>query len=86
MPARGDAGGERPALRKPVMKDENRIRELLEKILDSGCTPEEACAERPELLPGVRAHLKWLRSVEHQLDKLFPPSSPPLDAGLSNDE
>src|SRR5262245_10701772 len=75
--ALGDAGGESRSLRKPVMRDENRIRELLEKILDSGCTPEEACAEIPELLPEVREHLKRLRSVEDQLDKLFPLSGPP---------
>src|SRR5262249_899809 len=54
------------------MRDESRIRQLLEKILDSGCTPEEACAGFPELLPEVCEHLKRLRSVEHQLDKLFP--------------
>ena len=71
---------------KPVMTDESRIRELLEKILDSGCTPEEACAGLPELLPQVREHLKRLRSVERQLETLFPSSGQIPETGVPNDE
>ncbi len=37
-----------------AMSHEIRIRELLERILESNCSPEEACADCPELLPEVR--------------------------------
>ncbi len=57
------------------MTDEWRIRERLEYILDSQCTPEEACAQCPELLVSVRNRLKQIRQVENELDMLFPPSS-----------
>jgi hypothetical protein len=71
------------------MTDENRIRELLEEVLDSGRTPEEVCAEFPELLPKLRARLRQIRSVNRQLDVLFPSShagsaggeTTPSDAG-----
>ena len=57
------------------MTNESHIRAMLEEILDSRCTPEEACAESPELLPDV-PRLKQLRSVESQLDELFPRRAP----------
>jgi serine/threonine protein kinase len=64
------------------MTDEWHIRELLEQILESQCTPEEACAEYPELLPRVRQRLERMRRVERQIDVFFPPSSPlPGDDG-----
>src|SRR5882757_1124221 len=56
------------------MTDENRIWELLEEVLDSGRTPEEVCAEFPELLPKLRARLRQIRSVDRQLEALFPSS------------
>lgn len=58
------------------MTDEDRILKLLEEILESGCTPEDACAKSPELLPEVRARLRHLRSIENQIDVLFPSSNP----------
>ena len=57
------------------MSDERRIRELLERILDSQCEPEEACAEFPELLPVVRKRLERMRRIESQIDALFPSSN-----------
>lgn len=54
------------------MIDEKRIRELLEEILDSNCTPEEACAECPELLSDVRRRWESVRRLEQQIDELFP--------------
>jgi hypothetical protein len=58
-----------------VMTDEARIRELLEEILESGRTPEEVCAESPELLPQVRKRWRQIRRVEYELDVLFPSSA-----------
>jgi hypothetical protein len=36
------------------MADDARVLELLEEIGNSGCTPEEVCADCPALLPEVR--------------------------------
>lgn len=57
------------------MTDEWQIRERLEYILESSCTPEEACAKCPELLTHVRNRLEQVRHVEDQLDMLFPSSN-----------
>ena len=51
-----------------------RVMRLLEEILDSGGTPEEACADAPELLWEVRERLKRCRSVDAEIDAIFPPS------------
>jgi eukaryotic-like serine/threonine-protein kinase len=60
------------------MSDDSRIQQLLEQILESGRSPEDVCAtEDPDLLRQVRQRLRRLRSVEAQLEDLFPPS----DAG-----
>jgi hypothetical protein len=57
--------------------DEFRIRELLEEVLNSGRTPQEVCAEYPELLPAVERRLRQIRRVEHGLETLFPSSAMP---------
>jgi hypothetical protein len=57
------------------MSDQARIRELLEEILETGRTPEEVCAEYPELLAQVRARWLQVRLVENELETLFPSSS-----------
>src|SRR5277367_4541467 len=54
------------------MPDDTPIQELLEEILESGKSPEEACADRPELLREVRRRLRRVQSVAQQLDDLFP--------------
>jgi WD40 repeat protein/tRNA A-37 threonylcarbamoyl transferase component Bud32 len=54
------------------MADEQRIRELVEEILNSQCAPEEACASCPELLPQVRRRLARIRRVEQQIEAIFP--------------
>jgi serine/threonine-protein kinase len=59
-----------------VMSDEFRIRELLEEVLESGRTPDEVCAECPELLPIVRRRLRQIRRVERGLEALFPSGAP----------
>jgi serine/threonine-protein kinase len=63
------------------MTDERRIQELLEKILDSRCTPEELCADSPELLSELRKRLRRLRRVANQIDELFPSSTSGSSAG-----
>ena len=57
-----------------AMTHETRIRELLEQILESNCSPEEACAACPELLPEVRRRWRRLRRIQGRVDELFPSS------------
>jgi serine/threonine-protein kinase len=63
------------------MIDEQRVRELLDEILDNR-TPEEVCANCPELLPEVRRRWKQMRMVEAELDQLFPTPGPTRDSDL----
>src|SRR5688500_3132761 len=58
------------------MADESRILELLEEALDSGRTPEEVCADAPELLWEVRERWERCRDVETQIESMFPASEP----------
>jgi serine/threonine protein kinase len=58
------------------MPDEIRIQQLLEEILDSDITPEEACAGNPELLPEVRDRWERIRRVGNHVDELFPSDGP----------
>ena len=59
------------------MPDNSRLEQLLEELLDSGGTPEEACRTCPELLPQVRARWQWLRALKAEVGALFPPSPVP---------
>jgi serine/threonine-protein kinase len=55
------------------MSDETRVQQLVLDLLESERTPEEVCAECPELLAEVRQ--RWeqkLRVVEAELQALFP--------------
>src|SRR5687768_15783999 len=54
--------------------DETCVERLLEQILESGESAEEACRACPELLPEVRAGLRQLRQLEEDVSDLFPPS------------
>jgi eukaryotic-like serine/threonine-protein kinase len=54
------------------MSDESRVQRLVEELLDSGATPEEVCRSCPELLPEVRARWRQVRSVQAELDAMFP--------------
>ena len=63
------------------MADDPRVQELLDEILDSGCTPEEVCGDCPELLPEVRRRWLKMRIVEAELDALFPAAEPASDSG-----
>jgi tetratricopeptide (TPR) repeat protein/tRNA A-37 threonylcarbamoyl transferase component Bud32 len=63
------------------MSAESRIQEVLEQIMDVRCTPEEACAKFPELLPEVRRRWNQLQVVEHQVGLFFPSSIPVAEDG-----
>src|SRR5262245_47672865 len=56
------------------MPDNPRVEQLLEELLESGGTPEEACRTCPELLPQLRAGWQRLRALEAEIGALFPPS------------
>ena len=46
-----------------MIDDESRILALVEEVLGSDLTPEEACRECPELIAAVRDRLERFRSV-----------------------
>jgi serine/threonine-protein kinase len=48
------------------------VLELLEEILESGQSPEEACRDHPELLPEVRARWQRFHVIDAQMGALFP--------------
>jgi tetratricopeptide (TPR) repeat protein/predicted Ser/Thr protein kinase len=52
------------------------VQKLLEEILDSGRTPEQVCADRPDLLPEVRRRWEQICAVEANLDAMFPTPGP----------
>ena len=54
------------------MIDDPRLERVLEELLESGGSPEEACRSCPELLPRVRSELQRLRWLEHEIDAMFP--------------
>ena len=54
------------------MADDARILKLVEEVLNSTLTPEQACAQEPELLGLVKAYLHECRSIERQIERLFP--------------
>jgi serine/threonine-protein kinase len=59
------------------MSDDSRVLQLVDGLLDSERTPEEVCAECPELLAEVCE--RWqqkLRKVEAELHALFPTPGP----------
>jgi hypothetical protein len=56
------------------------MQRLLGELSDSGRTPEEVCADCPELLPEVRRRWQRMRRVAAQLDALFPSTGPHPDA------
>jgi hypothetical protein len=57
------------------MPDESRILQLLEEALDSRRTPEDVCADAPELLWEVRERWERCQNVEAQIEAMFPTTS-----------
>jgi serine/threonine-protein kinase len=54
------------------MAGNTRVLGLLEEMLDSGKTPEEACRDCPELLPEVRRRWQKFRLIDEQVVALVP--------------
>src|SRR5262245_28289158 len=69
----GGPAGAGPWRASGMMDHESRIIALVEEILDSDITPEEACRETPELLAEVRNRLEQFRSIDKRLLEVFPP-------------
>ena len=46
------------------MSDQTRVGQLVDEILDSDRTPEEICADCPELLAEVRKRYRKVRLME----------------------
>src|SRR5262249_35445004 len=53
------------------MSDQLRVRDLVEEILESKRSPEEVCADTPQLLSAVCERLAQVRRVGYQLDEMF---------------
>jgi serine/threonine-protein kinase len=49
-----------------------QVLEMLEKMLDSGQTPEEVCRDCPDLLPEVRRRWQKLCAIDAGVEGLFP--------------
>src|SRR5262245_44793906 len=54
------------------MPDDPRVKQLLDRLLDSDATPEELCGSCPELLPVVRDRWRQICSARAELDAIFP--------------
>jgi eukaryotic-like serine/threonine-protein kinase len=54
------------------MPDDPRIQEILDHLVDSDSTPEEACQAYPELLAEVRERWERVCRVDAELDAMFP--------------
>jgi serine/threonine-protein kinase len=52
--------------------NESRVQALLEEILHTHVSAEEACREQPELLPQVRERLAQARALQDHLDSVLP--------------
>jgi serine/threonine-protein kinase len=63
-----------------LVNDDSRIAGLVEEILETECTPEEACRAYPELLPEVRKLLDQVRSVKAEVESVFPSK---VESGVS---
>jgi serine/threonine-protein kinase len=67
------------------MGDEEQVRRLLEDVLNSGLTPEDACRSHPEHLEEVRRRWSRIRALGGDLDRVFPPArrDAPADAAAA---
>jgi serine/threonine-protein kinase len=59
------------------MTDEQRIQELLDKLLESNATPEEVCSSCPELMPVVRERWQRICRLRENLEAMFPAPDDP---------
>jgi len=61
------------------MTEKLRLLELLEEALDSDLSPEELCAQDPQLIPELRRRLQQCRVVRDELDALFSSETLPFE-------
>lgn len=54
------------------MVQDDLVRLCLEEMLDTNASPEDACADRPEILPEVRRRWRELLATRASVDALFP--------------
>jgi serine/threonine-protein kinase len=68
------------------MSDEDsHVERLLEELFETQSTPEQVCAQYPELLPQVRSTWRRMRRLDAHLSDLFPAIGevpPPSDEEL----
>src|SRR3954468_24673462 len=50
-----------------------RIQDLIRQILESNCSPDDVCAEHPELLWEVRRKWKRVQNLQAHMAELCPP-------------
>src|SRR5262245_44568807 len=60
------------------MSNDSRVQQLVDEIMDER-TPEEVCADCPELLPEVRKRWQQMRLMEAELEAFFPTPRPERD-------
>ena len=65
------------------MPAESLVDQLLEEISVFGRTPEEVCADHPELLTEVRRRWRRMCAIEEELDAFFPVAGPGRAADTS---
>ncbi|HUB25488.1 MAG TPA: tetratricopeptide repeat protein [Tepidisphaeraceae bacterium] len=70
-------------MQKQATIGDRRVERLVEQILDVECTVEEACRDCPELLPEVQSRIDRIRRLAADVDAIFPPRPPPLQAGAA---
>src|SRR5947208_909841 len=61
--------------------EDPRVERLLDELLNSHLTPEQVCAESPELLPMVRKRWRKIKRLSVDLDSLFPVQGDQQGAG-----
>ena len=55
-----------------MLLDNSQVMQILEAIIESGSSPDDACADSPDLLPEVLQRLRAFHLIEAQLESLFP--------------
>ena len=68
------------------MSNDERVRRIIEQVLDSGDSIEEVCLSCPELLPEVREGLRKYWALKDQIRQLFPEADSVQDQLPSEDE
>lgn len=55
-----------------MSSNDARLLPIIERILETGESPEDACDEFPELLPEVRQRLEAMSALDAEIDTAFP--------------